>query len=313
MPRPPRIQLENCLYHLYNRGNNKGIIFPGFSDYEKFLSYLTVTKRKYQFYLYAYALMPNHYHLLIETSLPNIASAMQYLITSYAMYHNTKYKKNGHLFQGRYKSIIVDRESYFLELTRYIHLNPVRAKLIQTPLKYKWSSYREYVEEIKPLYVDKTRLSNYFDLWGKKYADFIEENKNKKFLFQNQIGAGCILGSPKAAIEKVKSMKNLRRQKFLPGRASYTRDEVLNCVANFYGISKTSLCRRNTKPVLARRVVAYLLRQKTALRRCDIAQLFKVTDSAITQMLQRFERQVKEDIKVQKQIEEILQRLDSKT
>jgi REP element-mobilizing transposase RayT len=140
MARPYRLQAENCLYHITSRGDDRKKIFLSETDFEKFLEYIKVAKDKFKFYLYAYCLMNNHYHLLIETTQSNLSRIMQYINTSYTIYYNGKRKRSGHLFQGRFKSIIVEADSYFTELTRYIHLNPVRAKIVDSPGIYRFSS-----------------------------------------------------------------------------------------------------------------------------------------------------------------------------
>ena len=89
--------------------------------------------------------MDNHYHLLIETPLANLNQLMQNINTSYTVFINRKYRRSGHLFQGRYKAIVIDKDNYLLSLSRYIHLNPVRANIVDSPEQYRWSSYREYV------------------------------------------------------------------------------------------------------------------------------------------------------------------------
>ena len=121
MARPYRLQIENGLYHITSRGNERKNIYLDESDCEKFLEYLVKAKERYKIYLYAYVLMSNHYHLLIETTTENLSRVMHYLNTSYTSYFNWKHKRCGHLFQGRYKSILVDKEGYFMRLIRYIH------------------------------------------------------------------------------------------------------------------------------------------------------------------------------------------------
>ena len=146
MARQLRIQFSGALYHITSRGNEKKDIFQRDDDRGKFLTYLKEAKERYRFLLYAYALMNNHYHLLIETPLANIAQIMHYINTSYTVYFNRKNRRYGHLFQGRYKAILVDKDNYLLELSRYIHLNPVRANLVTGPEDYRWSSYRDYIQ-----------------------------------------------------------------------------------------------------------------------------------------------------------------------
>ena len=146
MARPYRLQDANCFYHITSRGDDRKKIFISKNDYEKFLEYLLIAKSKYKFNLFAYCLMSNHYHLFIETLEPNLSKIMQYLNGSYTAYYNTKRQKTGHVFHGRFKSIMVDTDTYFLELTRYIHLNPVRGKIVESPIDYPYSSYKGYLK-----------------------------------------------------------------------------------------------------------------------------------------------------------------------
>ena len=146
-----------------SRGNERGKIFFSDEDHKKFLSYLREAKEKYGIVLHCYVLMTNHYHLLIETPQGNLSKAMHYLNGSYTTYINVKRKRSGHLFQGRFKSIVVDRDSYLGELSRYIHLNPVRAGLAQKPEDYPFSSYRAY---LKPTKDDLVSTEALLDLVG---------------------------------------------------------------------------------------------------------------------------------------------------
>lgn len=145
MARALRIEYEEAMYHVTARGNERKKIFFSKHDYEKFLEYVKEAKKKYGILVHAYVLMSNHYHLIIETPNANLSKAMQYINGSYTTYVNTKKKRSGHLYQGRYKSIIVDADNYLLELSRYLHLNPVRAKMVERPEEYQYSSYRTYI------------------------------------------------------------------------------------------------------------------------------------------------------------------------
>lgn len=158
MARPYRLQAEDCLYHITSRGDDRKKIFLNETDRRKFLEYLLSAKEKFKFYLYAYCLMGNHYHLLLETTQANISGVMQSINASYTTYYNIKRKHCGHLFQGRYKSIIVDADTYFLEITRYIHLNPVKARIVKSPEEYPWSSYKGYLNKKGDGVIDKDRI-----------------------------------------------------------------------------------------------------------------------------------------------------------
>ena len=155
MARPYRLESENTLYHITSRGNDRKNIYASEFDNEKFLEYVLKAKKRFKFRLYAYVLMTNHYHLLIETLQPNLSKIMHFINGSYTTYYNVKRKKAGHLFQGRYESIIVDKDSYFEVLTKYIHLNPVKARIVNVPEEYKWSSYRGFIGEVKDKYIDE--------------------------------------------------------------------------------------------------------------------------------------------------------------
>ena len=142
MARPLRIEYPGAIYHLTARGNAQAPIFLNDDDRRLFLAILGEVIKKYRWLCYGYCLMGNHYHLLIETPDGNLSVGMRQLGGVYTQKFNREHDRIGHLFQGRYKSILVERESYLLELCRYIVLNPVRAGLVADPGHYAWSSYR---------------------------------------------------------------------------------------------------------------------------------------------------------------------------
>jgi len=145
MARKSRIEIEGGLYHVITRGNNRQQIFNGDDDYQKFLSLLEVQKGRLPFFLYAYCLMSNHVHLLIERQADSIGRIMHRVLTGYAQYYNWKYQRVGHVLQGRHKAILCQSDRYLSELVRYIHLNPVRAKMVRRPEHYRYSSHRAYL------------------------------------------------------------------------------------------------------------------------------------------------------------------------
>jgi len=149
MARPLRIEYEGAYYHITARGNEKRKIYFTKSDYEKFKGYLAEAKKKYGIIIHSYVLMSNHYHLIIQTPEANLSKAMHYINGSYTTYTNIKRNRSGHLFQGRYKAILIDRDNYLLELSRYLHLNPVRAGMVNRPEEYPYSSYKTYISRSK--------------------------------------------------------------------------------------------------------------------------------------------------------------------
>jgi len=142
MARPLRIAFPGALNHITSRGNNRrGIFFDEDNRYH-FLRFLTIAVERFAWTCFAYCLMDNHYHLLIETAMANISRGMQYLNGAYTQYVNWTRGRVGHLFQGRFHTEIIEKETYFLEVCRYLPLNPVRAKMCSDPGDYRWSSFQ---------------------------------------------------------------------------------------------------------------------------------------------------------------------------
>ena len=144
MARPLRIEFSGALYHVTSRGNARQAIYISNDDRQQFLTLLQNTVERYNWYCHAYCMMDNHYHLLIETNSPTLSKGMKYLngTGTYTQYFNRQHQRVGHVFQGRFKAILVQKNSYLLELARYIVLNPVRAKMVRSANQWPWSSYR---------------------------------------------------------------------------------------------------------------------------------------------------------------------------
>jgi putative transposase len=148
MARKPRIEFEGAFYHVISRGNQRQKIFRDDDDYRHYLDILSYYKDRYKFSLYCYALMSNHLHLLLETRKIPLSKMMQGISQRYTIYFNKKYQTVGHLFQGRYKALLCDKDAYLLTLIKYIHLNPVRAKMVKDAEEYPWSSHRFYIKRV---------------------------------------------------------------------------------------------------------------------------------------------------------------------
>ena len=177
MARKPRAEVEGGLYHVITRGNNRRQIFNAPADYKKFLSLLAVQKDKLPFLLYAYCLMTNHVHLLLERQASAVGRIMHRLLTGYAQYYNRRYQRVGHLLQGRHKAILCQSERYLSELIRYIHLNPVRAGMVSRPEDYEYSSHRAYLGWEPAGIVDVDPVLRHFgaqrEIARKRYRKFV--------------------------------------------------------------------------------------------------------------------------------------------
>ncbi len=171
----------NTTFHITARGNRKEDLFRERQDHLKYLSYLKETQEKHPFQLHAYCLMSNHIHLLIETDNSPLQSIIRVLHTRYAIYFNKKYDLVGHVFQGRYGSTKIDLPSYFIKASRYIHMNPVEARITTRPEDYEWSSYKSYVKNIDHPLLSKSRTLSYFSEPPEHhYKEYVETSKRKK-------------------------------------------------------------------------------------------------------------------------------------
>jgi REP element-mobilizing transposase RayT len=144
MSRAWRIEYQGAYYHLLSRGNERRDIFINEMDRIVFLNTVGEMSERFEMDVYAYVLMDNHYHLLVRTRQANLKKAMHWFGTAYTQRYNRRHFRSGHLFQGRYKSIIVQNDAYLLQLSYYIHRNPLRAGTVKRLADYRWSSYRFY-------------------------------------------------------------------------------------------------------------------------------------------------------------------------
>jgi putative transposase len=196
MPRPRRLLFPNAIYHVFNRGISKKTII--FSDYHKllFIKLLDDISQKFNVKIHAYCLMTNHYHILIETPNANLDKAMHYLGRNLSLQINKSLNADGALFKDRYRSLLVDSDQYLLQVSRYIHLNPVEAGLVDHPEQYKWSSYNTYLSlDIEP-FICTTKIFSYLKL-KEDYRYFVNLGIDKEIkAFYSKKKKSDIIGSP---------------------------------------------------------------------------------------------------------------------
>jgi REP-associated tyrosine transposase len=202
MPRHPRVHAEGLLYHVMARGNDGQNIFLRESDYQAFIEALRTVRQRYPFSLYGYALMPNHFHLLLEVHRFPTARILQSLLTGYARRFNKLHHRRGHLFEGRYKAIVCDRDSYLLELVRYIHLNPVRASLVKRPGKWQWSGHCEYLGKEKRGLIDSGPVMEQLKT-AATYEAFIRDGAKVNYRAEWHPGDGAPFLGPERFVKKI--------------------------------------------------------------------------------------------------------------
>ncbi len=209
MARPIRIEYEGGFYHVTSRGNARQDIFADNKDYRTFLTILAGVVGQYRWIVPAYCLMGNHYHLLVETPQANLSQGMRQLNGVYTQKYNRDHNRVGHLFQGRYKAFVVEKDSYLLELSRYIALNPVRAGLVRSPEEWVWSSYGA-TAGVRPQ-VSFLHTDWLLDLFSpskgharERYAAFVKEGSGIESPLKEARG-GLIVGRGEF-IEKIRTM-----------------------------------------------------------------------------------------------------------
>ena len=247
MARKTRIEFEGAFYHIITRGNQRQKVFKHEDDFIKYLKTVAKYKEKYGFALYAYVLMSNHTHLLIETGKVPLSKILQGINQSYTVYYNKKYRTVGHLFQGRYKAILCDKDEYLLSLLKYIHLNPTRAKIAE-PWAYEWSSHRSYISrESKNPLVDTEKVLNMFS--GNKaaacklYRAYMEDTAAR--IEKQDVYATVdqrILGDEEF-VERIKknasaAIKGRKRAK------AYSLPEIAGAVEQIYGVEMKEIRQR---------------------------------------------------------------------
>ncbi len=239
MARPLRIEYEGALYHVTSRGNAGTMIFLDDPDRVRFLEILKSVVDRFGWICHAYCLMGNHYHLLVETPQPNLSRGMQHLNGVYTQWFNRRHARSGHLVQGRFKSIVVEKESYLLELARYVVLNPVRAKMVRSARDWRWSSYRATAGQVaRPEFLTIDGLLSQFDEDRTKairaYRRFVGEGKGINVW--EALAGGVLMGgdafvqSLKPLLNDVKRNRGIRREERLASRPSL--DELFDGVTD---------------------------------------------------------------------------------
>ena len=308
MSRPLRIQYPDAFYHVTSRGNERSAVFLSQRDREKFLSYLGSAAERYKAVIHVYCLMDNHYHLLLETPAGNLSHIMHHINGAYTTYFNTKRIRSGHLFQGRYKAILIDADEYAKELSRYIHLNPVRAGIVGKPGEYEWSSYRYYTVKRKaPEWLERSFILGYFDKKQvpamKRYHDFvsvlIDQEYNNPLA---DITHSVILGGKEFVAEiKERFMGAQKPDRDLPALRS------LSTKASLDQIEKAVDSTLPSDEKLARQVKLYFCHRYSGRKLREIGSRFCIGLSGVTQASKRIGLKAEKDKKfgkILKRIEE---------
>lgn len=270
MARKPRIYYEGALYHVIVRGNNRAYIFKSEENKEEYKKIVSKYKKRYRFKLYAYCIMDNHAHLLIEVGDIPLSKIMQGIQQVFTQHYNRKNGTTGHVFEQRFKSYLCDRDVYLLSLIRYIHQNPIRSKLT-SDINYQWSSHREYMEN--PVLADVdfplTLFSGKKNKAIKRYLSFVGELESKDIQSMN------------IEEETPEALKNVEE------KHKITKDALIKIIEEVTGI-KMGKIKGNTKSKRIsdiRKLYIKFLKKYTDAPSKDIADFLEIGSSTVTNVL----------------------------
>jgi REP element-mobilizing transposase RayT len=318
MARPLRIEYAGAFYHVINRGHRQEPIVLDDRDRQRFLYDLERMAGQFHVLIHSYCLMTNHYHMILETPDGNLSRAVQWLNVSYATYYNRRHQCAGHLFQGRFKAILVDAGSYLEALSRYIHLNPVHAGLASRAWEYPWSSCRHFVQSGKvPAWLEVNRILAGFGRTGtiarRRYAAYLLEPEATNPC-DDAVG-GSLLGS-KSFIQWVKDtfLSARRRDQEIPDLKRLTPrppvEAIVRAVAERLRVSPEQILRRGRKRNRARDITIYLSRELSGLSCQELGRRFGgLSGAAITMRHKLVLRQMAKDRRLTEDISQVRGRL----
>jgi REP element-mobilizing transposase RayT len=314
MARRPRVEFEGAFYHVICRGNQRQKIFRDDHDRQKYLQLLAKLKQAYGFRVHGYVLMDNHVHMLLEAGSVPLSRVMQRLSSGYTQYFNRRHKLVGHLFQGRYKAILCDKDSYLLELSRYLHLNPVRAKVVKEPGQYAWSSYRAYASDggTQAWLDTKDVLGQFSRSIGearKLYRKFVMEGMGEGHKEEYyEVLDGRFLGDQQFA-EEVKSKAGEEARVRLKVKA----DVLLGAVCQALGMKRGEVigAGKDRQRVRARELVCYVGRSYTELSVKAIAKMLAVDATCVSRSVSRLEGRLATDKPLRMRLQRIASALKS--
>ncbi len=299
MGRARRLTFPGAFYHVMTRGNCDQELYRKRLDFFAFTDCLGEASKRYGLGVHNFCLMTNHYHLVVETPHGNLSEAMHWLNSSYARAFNRKHDQRGHLFQSRYKALIVDADAYLTWLSRYIHLNPVRAGMVPEPLEYPWSSYRSFVDRARtPEWLQTGFILRQFGRTRgtaqAAYRRFVEgaSGKTMDVRIARSLREGTVMGRDSFldSIMKSSEHRTLAGRRRLPPRLEI--DAVLEAVSGYFRIPVRSLIEKGRKGNLARDLAIYLSSRRCGLSLGEIGACFGDIGSTAVSMRCRAVREV---------------------
>ena len=314
MARPLRIEYPGAVYHVLTRGNNRQVIFHDDQDRTAYLEKLLHYCREKEVHLLCYCLLSNHVHLLLETPQGNLSRMMQAFQTSYTVSWNRRHRYTGHVFEQRYKAFLVDQDNYLLQVSRYIHLNPVAARIVKRPQDYCWSSYRAYLRERGATGLRRESILGHFSGQSqakiRQYQEFVEGAlQGDKTWFELPIIKQTFVGDEnfaEQACRKVKKNHELERR--------YGLVVIVQAVCQVVGVESGEFTRgtkaKEDRIQRGRELFMYIARRYSAASLQEMVRWLGVRDvSTVSHGVKRAERRLKEEEPFRQQLEDTLHNL----
>lgn len=297
-------------YHVLNRGNAQAPIFHDPVDYQGFLDRIGRCAARFEIDVLAYVLMANHYHLLLRTRRANLSSAMQWLGVAYSVWHNTRHRCSGHVFQGRFKSFLVQEQEYIRRLLLYIHRNPLRAKVVQRVRDYPWSSYAALAwGRGGPAWFDAAETYRLVDIDGRAFRRAVASYDEKRDDLFSDLHYGLVLGSG-GTIASLREQIATRVEAEKPQvRQLRSHGGVAACITSYCRIlnigdaayrSLLRPVRRTVRP--ERDLLIYLLWRDGRFRLAQIAEHFGIKYAAVSLAKTRAEAHLQKDRKLRRRL-----------
>jgi REP element-mobilizing transposase RayT len=299
MARPLRIEFPDALYHVTCRGNEQRAIFRSDRDRKAFLGFLAEAVRRFGWSVTAWVLMTNHFHLVIQTPQPNLSKGMHWFNSAYVGWFNRVHKRSGHLYQGRFKAFLIEKETYFAQVLRYVVLNPVRAHMVERPENYKWSSYRATAGlDAAPDWLDLTSVLPLFHRERESaqadYREFVCAKIDGEDCLWDKLTNRIFLGTEtwtkemrKIVEAKPRSTDHPRAQRAV-GRPKM--HAIVDAVAKAAGTSAVSI--RDTRGSVLRRLTAWIAWHEGLITLRSIAAGLRLrSEGHISNLIRRCDRE----------------------
>jgi len=318
MPRPTRIEYEDAYYHVMNRGRGRQTIFHSASYYQAFINTLAEASERFNAVVHGYCLMKNHYHLLVQTPNANLGRIMRHINGVYTQRHNRLKKTDGSLFRGRYKAVLVEEDGYLLQLSRYIHRNPIEMKqpMVKKLEQYSWSSYPAYINKVQaPAFLHRETLYNMLGQRQKYqgYQSYVAQGNGDEIeRFYDRTNIASVMGSQEFVGWLQDEIIPTVDDKVLMNQIvshELSIKQLTRLVAAYYNLEVnklTQVVKGPGKGLMPRKIAMYICQQLGGYQLNDIMVHFELSNiGSVSFITSQLRHKIKADSKFERHIQKI--------